>query len=86
MNKGDNVLKDISKTDKDKPIELPNLEPASTYSVKTSVVLPPEFGGRGDPEVTDVYTGKFKLDYSCLYWTVLCFYNYGICRLVTTSD
>ena len=61
MNKGDNVLKDISKTDKDKPIELPNLEPASTYSVKTSVVLPPEFGGRGDPEVTDVYTGKFKL-------------------------
>ena len=57
-NKGEEVTKEIAKTDKDKKIELPNLEPASTYSVKSTVVLPDEYGGSGDPVVSTVYTGK----------------------------
>ena len=57
-NKGEEVTKEIAKTDKDKKIELPNLEPASTYSVKSTVVLPDEYGGNGDPVVSTVYTGQ----------------------------
>ena len=54
---GVEVTEDITKDNRDAVKELSNLSPATNYVIKTTIVVPDEFGGKGDPAEITVFTG-----------------------------
>ena len=60
----------VQKEQRKDKIKLSNLTPATNYPVSTTILVPAEFGGKGDPASSIVCTGLFTLHfllYSILY-------------------